>query len=219
MFNSAQTGLHLRLKRVRRSAASRRGLRGAAVGGFALAALVAGAGFPAVAGEPASPRPASPGATNGTGALELVQYGPGGSWVDSGYGQVPPGAFVGGQEGPPNYESLFVCRAMYNNSVQLGKVRPGLGSCHFAFGGQEVAVQNYQVLLGNYRWVPWNGAIPPRAVRGGYDLPPQAPPLFVCQAPYGGGMHPGKTRPDWDTCDIGWGGREIFVHGFAVLVQ
>jgi hypothetical protein len=152
-------------------------------------------------------------------ATQLAQYGPGGSWVDSGGGAVPPGAFVGGQEGPPSYETLFVCRAMYNGSMQLGKVRPGLGACNFAYSGREVTVPSYQVLVGNYGWVPWNGRISHRAVQGGYDLPPQSPPLFVCQAPYGGGMHPGKTRPDWDSCDISWGGREIFVHGFAVLVQ
>ena len=189
-----------------------------AILGLALAALVAAAAVPSAA-EPTSSLP--PMALGASDPVERVQYGPGsGSWVDAGGGSVPPGAFPGGQEGPPNYETLFVCRTMYNGSMQLGKVRPGLGGCYFAYSGSEVSMPSYQVLMGGYyHWVRWNGGIPGRAVQGGYDAPPQSMPLFVCQAPYGNGMHPGKTRPDWDSCDISWGGREVFVHGFAVLVQ
>jgi hypothetical protein len=185
---------------------------------LALAGVVAAAATGASAAEPAGLMPLE--AMTFNDAIQPVQYGPGGSWVDSGGGNVPPGAFPGGQEGPPNYETLFVCRTMYNGSMQLGKVRPGLGGCYFAYSGSEVSMPSYQVLMGGYyRWVRWNGGIPGRAVQGGNDVPPQSLPLFVCQAPYGNGMHPGKTRPDWDSCDISWGGREVFVHGFAVLAQ
>jgi hypothetical protein len=190
-----------------------------AIHGLALLGFLTAGAMPASAAGPTEG--ASPVARDAASRIELAQYGPGGgSWVDAGGGSVPGGAFPAGQEGPPNYETLFICRTMFNGSVQVGKVRPGLGTCNFAYSGGEVKMQSYQVLVGGYyHWVPWNGGIPGRALQAGYDLPPQSPPLYACQAPYAGGMHPGKTRPDWDSCDISWGGREVFVHGFAILAQ
>jgi hypothetical protein len=190
-------------------------------------ATVFGAMMAASGGEAATTLPESPAAAPAltrvsSGPIQRVQYpGPGREfWVDASGGNIPPGAFRGGREGAPGFEDLFICRAMVNGGLQPGKVRPGLGACNIPFGGAEVRVTNYQVLVsGNFGWVRIRGGIPPRAVRGGYDVPPQSPPLFVCQAPYQGGIHPGKTRPDWDSCHISWGGQEITVDRYAVLVR
>jgi uncharacterized protein DUF3421 len=180
------------------------------------------------AGEAATTLPAGPAAAPAVaqaanGPMQRVQYpGPGRDfWVDASGGSIPPGSFTGGREGAPGFEDLFICRAMVNGSLAPGKVRPGLGACDIPFGGAEVRIANYQVLVsGNFAWVAVQGGfIPPHAVRGGYDVPPQSPPLFVCQAPYQGGIHPGKTRPDWNTCNIGWGGKEISLRRYAVLVR
>ena len=62
-------------------------------------------------------------------------------------------------------------------------------------------------------WVPWHGAVPPGAVEGGFE---NGLPLFVCRAPYNGGVHPGKIVAG--RCNISWGGREIVVAGFEVAV-
>ena len=66
-----------------------------------------------------------------------------------------------------------------------------------------------------YRWIPsGNGVVPQGAVQGGYDT--SGAPLFVCRAPYSGGMHLGKVVGL--NCNFGWGGREITIPRYEVLV-
>lgn len=63
-------------------------------------------------------------------------------WVPAQSGQVPPGAFMGAREGD---QVLPICRAGYQGSVQPGKlVGP---ACKIAFGGAEVPVAQYEVLV------------------------------------------------------------------------
>ena len=145
----------------------------------------------------------------------------GGMWVDASDGAVPPGAVLGGQEAPPGSEPLFVCHAYYENSLQPGKVRPGLGACNIPYGGKEVILKQYQVLVGgSYGWTQATGGyIPPNAVQGGNDVPPQTLPLYICNAGYNGGIHPGKIRSGFSGCDIPWGGQEIYVPAYQVLVH
>jgi hypothetical protein len=58
---------------------------------------------------------------------------------------------------------------------------------------------------------------PAHAIIGGYEA--DGTPLYICQARYQGGMHPGKTHHDWGSCHIAWGGGEIPVTDtFEVLV-
>lgn len=169
-------------------------------------AAVCAAEFPKT---PASARP-----------LLLAQYS-GGTWINASNGVVPPGAFLAGQDSPPAREPLYACRAPYANGIALGKVSPKIGACDISYGGKEIRIPQYQVLVGGpYRWVaPPPGQIPPGAVQGGNDSPPGSAPLFVCQANHNGGYHPGKTRADWNVCHIGWGGTEYRVPSYAVLAQ
>lgn len=58
-----------------------------------------------------------------------------------------------------------------------------------------------------FRWVRSEmDYIPSNAVVGGYE---QNRTLYICKAPYGNGMHPGKVVDD--NCDIGYGGQEIVI--------
>jgi hypothetical protein len=156
--------------------------------------------------------------TVGNPLLRLAQYN-GGSWAPGSNGMIPAGAFDAGRE--PTGENIYVCRARYNNSIQLGKVSPRIGACDIPYGGQEIRMPQYEVLVGGpYGWAPVSpGQIPPRAVQGGNDVPPQSPPLFVCEAYYNGEINPGKTRLDWNVCHIGWGGTEYTVSNYSVLIQ
>jgi hypothetical protein len=152
--------------------------------------------------------------------LVLVQsYGA--NWVNASNGTVPAGAFISGQDSPPAREPLYACRAAYANGIQLGKVSPKIGACDISYGGREIRIPQYQVLVGGpFGWAPVsNGGIPPRAVQGGNDSPPESAPLFVCQANYNGGFHPGKTRAGWNVCHIGWGGQAVRISSYAVLIQ
>lgn len=64
-------------------------------------------------------------------------------------------------------------------------------------------------------WVPWNGRLPYDAIEGGIDQN-GAIPLYICRARYVNGVHPGKLRSGH--CHIGWGGDEIILKRFEVLV-
>ena len=136
------------------------------------------------------------------------------TWVAASNGQVPRGAFVAGSEkGRP----LYLCHAGYNNGVHPGKVVDK--DCHISWGGKEVLVRNYEVLTvprsARLDWVSAsNGRIPRGAVQGGYE---KGRPLYVCQASYKGGLHPGKVVDQ--RCDISWGGRAVVISNYQVLVN
>ena len=143
-------------------------------------------------------------------------------WVNANGGHIPTYALKGGQEHPPGKQKLFVCRAEFNGGVHSGKVRPAFGACNIGWGGKEHAVRSYQVLLNNpyFKWVPASGgAIPAKAVRSGQEHPPGKQALFVCRAKFNGGVHPGKVRPAFGGCNIGWGGQEHAVRNYEVLVK
>jgi hypothetical protein len=145
-------------------------------------------------------------------------------WADASNGEIPPNALAIGQEPPPSAAKLYACHArLANGGVHAGKVAPELGACQIAYGGGEVRVARYQVLVvgQGFTWSPGSesGGMPGGAVVAGHDDPPQSQPLFVCRASYNGGLYPGKTRSDWGTCDIGWGGGEHRVRPYEVLVH
>jgi hypothetical protein len=133
-------------------------------------------------------------------------------WVDARGGDVPYGAIVGGSE---TGRTLYVCRGWYNNGLHPGKV---VGSnCNIGWGGDEVLLDRYQVLVGDQNRVQWvdasNGDVPPHAFSGGYE--PGRPDLYVCRALYNG-IHPGKIVGS--NCNIGYGGKEITLNRYQVMV-
>jgi hypothetical protein len=144
------------------------------------------------------------------------------SWQESTGHTLPqsnPFVLLGGheQDGRP----LYLCRAEYQG-LQPGKDRTDFQSCKFTYAGTEHDQSNW---LGTLHWdsvsADWegaiNGAIPSAAVAQGTDN--DGAPLFACRAYYGGGLHPGKIRKDWPGCDIPYGGREVNVSSYAVLVE
>lgn len=69
---------------------------------------------------------------------------------------------------------------------------------------------------GQLRWVPAsNGVVPPGAVRGGFE--PGNPALYICRAPYAGGLHPGKIVGT--SCNFGYGGLEVLASTYEVLTH
>lgn len=83
-----------------------------------------------------------------------VLLGSGPRWVAASGGQVPQGAFIGGQE--PGRQ-LPICRAAYNNGVHPGKVVAA--NCNIAYGGREIEIRNYEVLMGGAAIAPQQAAI------------------------------------------------------------
>lgn len=135
-------------------------------------------------------------------------------WVDMTEGQPLPDDIVAGGDQPDPRFTLYVCRASYNGGVHPGKLIAG--KCNIGWGGDEISLSQYQVLVSRQSlgWVSASfGSVPQNAVNGGYQHDQQ---LYICQAEYMGGMHPGKVVGN--ACNIGWGGREISINYYNVLV-
>lgn len=66
-------------------------------------------------------------------------------WIQGDFGEVPPGAVVGGHEA--NGERLFICRAPYKGGFHPGKIRAAFRGCNIGYGGNEVTVNPYDVLI------------------------------------------------------------------------
>jgi hypothetical protein len=142
-------------------------------------------------------------------------------FVFASHGQIPNGAQAHGNEAN-NGPLLWVARTIGGVSslpgVQLGKVRPGLGTALFPFGGKEVP-DEYEVLMEAGLWIDSDGSgrVPIGAVVCGEDA--DGAPLFVARANFNGGLHPGKTRPGMNGAFIGWGGTEHIVTPYQILVS
>ena len=72
-----------------------------------------------------------------------VLVGAPGRWVPSANGQIPQGAVIGGREA--NGAGQAVCRATYGAGLFVGKVAGA--NCSFGYGGREVLIPQYEVLL------------------------------------------------------------------------
>lgn len=134
------------------------------------------------------------------------------SWIDHSGKSIPSDAVVGGVQNDP-YHILYICRANYHGGVHPGKLISG--KCNISWGGEEIEFSHYQVLVTQKPlvWVETDGDfIPARAIPGGYE---NGEPLYICQAHYRNGLHPGKVVDK--KCNIGWGGEEIVLSQFNIL--
>jgi len=138
-------------------------------------------------------------------------------WVFAASGSVPLDAIQGGAE--PDGTAVYICRAFFNNGVHPGRVRPGMTGCDIGWGGSEHLIPFYQVLVP--RWVSAdNGNIPPNAYSLGYEVPSVdgRQLLYPCRGYLNGSLQPGKVRPGLPGCSVGWGGKEIFLNPYEVLI-
>jgi hypothetical protein len=136
--------------------------------------------------------------------------GGGFTWVPAANGAIPQGAVAGGNEGG---HPLFICHATGGMGLHPGKVVGA--NCNIGYGGLESTVPQYEVLVGPPgHWISASGgSVPPGAVAGGYE---NGHSLFICRTHYGSGVHPGKVVAT--NCNIGYGGKEIAVAQYEVLV-
>lgn len=168
-----------------------------------------------------TPKPIAPYVTEETQTIVVSDnshhhhHSSGPKWVDMYEGSpLPANAVVGGSQPNPAF-TLFVCRGSYNGGVHPGKLIAG--KCNIGWGGQEISLSQYQVLVSKtpLQWVPANrGYAVVNPVEGGYQQDQQ---LLICQANYRGGIHPGKVVSQM--CNIGWGGREIVLPYYNVLIN
>lgn len=135
-------------------------------------------------------------------------------WINMTQGmRLPVDAIVGGGE---MGNLLYICRGNFREGLHPGKLMPD-GSCDISWGGNEISLSHYQVLVSHLpiRWVSGSyGYIPDKAIVGGHE---NGSPLYICQVDYRGGRYPGKIIGQM--CNIAWNGREIAKPFYEVLVR
>lgn len=130
-------------------------------------------------------------------------------WVPSEEGQpVPRDAVRGGRE---RQDTLYVCRAAYQGGLHPGKLLAG--KCLIGYGGKEVGLSRYEVLVGAREgmWAP-PGRNFEGALEGGRE---DGRVLLLCRADYSGALHPGKVVSG--VCNFGYGGKEVSAREFEVF--
>ncbi|XP_053605719.1 uncharacterized protein LOC128672526 isoform X2 [Plodia interpunctella] len=129
-------------------------------------------------------------------------------------------AFVGGKEGWDG-SPLWVIRARHNNEYVPGKLAIKHRSAYIPYGGQEVQVQNFEVLCttpGAVRWLPGsNGQVPVEAIAAGNTV--SGEPLYIAKVRHRGSITPGKVHPSHGCCYISFGGMEIPYKTYEVLCK
>ena len=66
-------------------------------------------------------------------------------WAPASGGEIPLGAIQGGAQS--DGQILFIGRAYYNGSMVIGKVHPGHRTLYVSFDGNEVPINDYEVLV------------------------------------------------------------------------
>jgi hypothetical protein len=144
-----------------------------------------------------------------TGLTSVANAG----WISASNGSIPSGSLVSGHEA--GGEKLYLCRANYKGGVHPGKVRTAFGACNIGWGDNEVAVKEYET------YVIWqkatDGEVPASAIVGGAESSGEK--LYVCRGNHEGGVHSGKVRKAFGACNISWGGKEVKVNPYEVLIN
>lgn len=135
------------------------------------------------------------------------------TWARVDNRRFPTNLVIGGHQ-PDLADPLYVCRGEYQSGMHPGKLIAG--QCNISWGGNEIRLNRFQVLTSHspLAWIPARGYIPPHALPIGHE---RGRTLYACQAEYRGGLHPGKVIGN--ACNIGWGGREISLPYYNILVK
>ncbi|KAI4471014.1 hypothetical protein MML48_1g15758 [Holotrichia oblita] len=163
--------------------------------------------------QPAGPPSAAPSApmpyTGGPGAFGPV------CWVEATSGQVPPNAFVGGED---NGEPMYVIRGKFNDGLIPGKLLSSHGCSYVPWGGEENGLNTYDVLCDfNGDWVDCSGGnIPPNSLSAGESE--DGEPLYVGRVLHEGSMTVGKVQQSHGVCYIPYGGKELGFPEYQILV-
>ncbi|KAM7342289.1 uncharacterized protein ACRADG_009754 [Cochliomyia hominivorax] len=139
------------------------------------------------------------------------------TWVSSSGCNIVPGTIVAGHDcdGDP----IYVGRAYHDGDLLPAKVVPNKGCAYVSYGGQEHTKYDFELLAGyGYGWVPdSNGSVPAGAVVCGRTS--EGEPLYIGRGHWSGSLTPGKIHPSHGCLYIPFGGQEIRIHDYEVLVR
>lgn len=128
------------------------------------------------------------------------------------HASLPDGAVHGGHD--VDGSQIYVGRAWHGGDQVPAKVIPDKRAAYVAYGGQEVFVDNYDVLChGSTVWVqvhPSSRAVPPFSVAGGQTS--DGEPLYIGRAHHNGSLTVGKVHISHGCLYIPFGGQEVGIH-------
>jgi len=133
------------------------------------------------------------------------------------------GGYLGGTD--HNNVPLFVSRIRFEGGVQPGKWSPGIGDITFPYDGKEISGSTEFEVLEMNNSVTWQycnniSEIPGHAIQVGNEA--DGKPLYTTRADVNGTKQIGKAGRHFTPtggCSIGYGGKEINIMPFEVLVQ
>ncbi|KDQ08954.1 hypothetical protein BOTBODRAFT_540164 [Botryobasidium botryosum FD-172 SS1] len=140
------------------------------------------------------------------------------TWVLAEGKNIPNEALEAGRDGDGS--ALYAARAYCEGGLHIGKAGRHLGKgASIAYAGKEVEVEKYEILLADpskVRWVDGSEFQSTEPVEGGKEA--DGTPLYVAQAFYHEGTHPGKWNQRLGGAHIAWGGEEVQCDRYRVLV-
>jgi hypothetical protein len=138
-------------------------------------------------------------------------------WETASGGRIPVGAAPHGYEA--DGEPLWVCRVRMYGGIHPAKVRPAFGAAQATWGGEEIGVDEYEVLMDRGIWgIASGGTVPADAFPAGHEG--DGEPLYVARAAVAPGtLQPGKVRPAFGAANIGYGNGERPVLSYEVLLH
>jgi len=141
------------------------------------------------------------------------------TWISTRGNQIPENAFRAGYEA--DGRPLFIARVrMVDGVMTPGKCGSHLPGAHIPYGGKEVIVDQYEVMVlhpganGYYEFKPHcrDGHVPPNAVKTDRAI-------YVGRYEHCGSLIPGKVASQHTCIYVGYGGQELNSKGYETLVQ
>ncbi|XP_055859194.1 uncharacterized protein LOC129921410 [Episyrphus balteatus] len=140
------------------------------------------------------------------------------TWLPASLTSMPPGAVVGGHD--TDGSTIYVGRAHHDGEHLPCKVVPGKQSAYVSWGGKDIFKSNFEVLTGHgYHWITGHhhGEIPAAAVSTGRTR--NGEPVYVGRGHHHGSLTPGKVHPYEYCVYIAYGGKEIKLKTYEILVK
>ncbi|KDQ21375.1 carbohydrate-binding module family 12 protein [Botryobasidium botryosum FD-172 SS1] len=145
------------------------------------------------------------------------------TWVGVYGTDIPDNAIEGGRDSDGSI--LYIARAVHEGGIHPGKAGRHLRiGAVIGYGGGEIEVDQYEVLVGDQNSVRWNNesgeinfqALSGELVEGGREA--NGDILYIAQASYENALHPGKTNAGFGGAVVSYAGEEHIVHNYGVLV-
>ncbi|KAK9753733.1 Protein of unknown function (DUF3421) [Popillia japonica] len=129
---------------------------------------------------------------------------------------VPPNAVVAGHD--CDGSEIYIGKSRFKNDELPCKIIPKRRQAYVAFNSQEHEVKNCEIMVeSKLSWQHCDGIrIPPTAVPGGRTATGET--LYIGRAHHSGSLSVGKVHPSHRCLYIPFGGKEVPVKSFEILV-